>query len=552
MDRLYDHINGPKQKLIVTESQYKRLLREYEVREDINKVFDGIEVGDGLLFSNNVLSVTKEPKIGYDTSKPVKDIINKFEVLNIHTGKSLKETGLFLKKVEDGRYPKNIFFLSKDSFISIDNVVKTFISYKEKINIDKFDDKLANDIMSRYEVDGNLDPSIWKKFDIKNVAYIQVSKDSKDFDNKENTKYIYSMEKNVEKGEKKTVIDEFKKNIRENFDGGQAYKFNFDDKSWLVLNIKNKVGSKIEIEFLNDSKDNTKNIDKNSYSGSGKAKDIVNKISNIKSQHEIKNIVFDVNQITHKFEKYDYSYLTDDKKLKLLDMNSNELSIQNSSEDNIVSINISLVVIYGTDLISLAENTSNTGGVDTINLNGIVNITETEYEENVKVTLKDLKKAGWSNQALIDSMYKQPNKMAQFLFGDAAVTMHGNMGGTILINKILNRWGLTPEMGGEEAKKYNIEDGKKLSFKIIDKLEVYDNITYGLFENVLENDIGNAAFKQYTSGGKTYKTLKILDNNENISYKMFIINELGNNIYEANLQKINSRKKIAKVKIELL
>ena len=130
--------------------------------------------------------------------------------------------------------------------------------------------------------------------------------------------------------------------------------------------------------------------------------------------------------------------------------------------------------------------------------------------------------------------------------------MHGKMGGTILINKILNKWGLSADVGGEDNKKYDIEDGRKISFKILDKIEVYDNITYGLFENVLENSTGNAAFKQYTSGGRTYKTLKILDNNENISYKMFIVNELGNNIYEANLQKINSRKKIAKVKIQLL
>lgn len=547
MDRLYGYINGPKQKLIVTESQYERLLREYEVREDINKVFDGIEVGDGILFSNNVLSVTKEPKVGYDTSKPTNDIINKFEVLNIHTGKSLKETGLFLKKVENGRYPKNIFFLSKDSFISIDNVVKTFMSIKGKINTDVFDDKLANDIMSGYEVDGNLDPSIWKKFDIKNVGYIQVSKDSKDFDNKENTKYVYSMEKNVEKGEKKTVIDEFKKNVRENFDKNQAYKFNFNDKSWLVLNIKNKVGSKIEIEFLSDSKDDKNKIDTKSYDNSGKAKDIVNKISKIKSKYEIKSIVFDVNQITHKFEKYDYSYLTDDRKLKLLDMESNELSIQNSSEDNIVSVNIPLVVIYGTDLISLAENTSNSGGVDTINMNGVINITQTDYEENVKVTLKDLKKAGWSNQALIDSMYKQPNAMAQLIFGDAAVTMHGNMGGTILIDKILSNWGLAAD------KSYGTNsDGEIKEFKILNELRINNLSDYDEFKNLLSGDIGKGYYKQYYKNNKINRIFTISNDNNIRKFKIYLYKELGSDTYEANLQRINNNAIIAKVKIQLL
>jgi len=552
MDKLYGYINGPKKKLMVTENQYKRLLMEYEVREDINKIFNDIKVGDGIMFTNNVLPVTKKHHIGFQRTDPnaIKDKINKFEVLNIHIGKSLKESGLFLKKVDDGRYPKNIFFLPKDAFITNANIIKAFMSYKDKLNVDKFNDDVADNIMNTYEVDGNLDPSIWKKFDIKDIGYIQISKNAEDFYDKDNAKYVYSMDKNVEKGQKETVIDVFKENLREYVNGQQTYKLNFYDDSWLLLNIKKKIGNKIYVEFLNDPVGDIKDVDGKSYDNNGEAKNIIDDITPIRQNYNVKEIYIDISNITHKFLKYDYSKITKDEKLKLLDVSNNNYIVQNSSKENVVSVNMTLVVVYEDVSGTISEVTS--GGITAnINLNGVVNITQAAYEINVQSSIADFKKAGWNNKTIIDAMNKNPNKFLQLIGGETASIMHGKSGGTILAKQILNKWGIYSNSDEGDNNKYNKNDGRKISFKIIDKLDITDSVNYGLFENLLSNGVGEGAFKQYVQNGKTYKTVKVLDSNDMIQFKMFIINELGQNMYEVNLQKINSRKKIAKLKIEL-
>ena len=552
MDKLYGYINGPKKKLMVTENQYKRLLMEYEVREDINKIFNDIKVGDGIMFTNNVLPVTKKHHIGFQRTDPnaIKDKINKFEVLNIHIGKSLKESGLFLKKVDDGRYPKNIFFLPKDAFITNANIIKAFMSYKDKLNVDKFNDDVADNIMNTYEVDGNLDPSIWKKFDIKDIGYIQISNNAEDFDDKDNAKYVYSMDKNVEKGQKETVIDVFKENLREYVNGQQTYKLNFYDDSWLLLNIKKKIGNKIYVEFLNDPVGDIKDVDGKSYDNNGEAKNIIDDITPIRQNYNVKEIYIDISNITHKFLKYDYSKITKDEKLKLLDVSNNNYIVQNSSKENVVSVNMTLVVVYEDVSGTISEVTS--GGITAnINLNGVVNITQAAYEINVQSSIADFKKAGWNNKTIIDAMNKNPNKFLQLIGGETASIMHGKSGGTILAKQILNKWGIYSNSDEGDNNKYNKNDGRKISFKIIDKLDITDSVNYGLFENLLSNGVGEGAFKQYVQNGKTYKTVKVLDSNDMIQFKMFIINELGQNMYEVNLQKINSRKKIAKLKIEL-
>ncbi len=552
MDKLYGYINGPKKKLMVTENQYKRLLMEYEVREDINKIFNDIKVGDGIMFTNNVLPVTKKHHIGFQRTDPnaIKDKINKFEVLNIHIGKSLKESGLFLKKVDDGRYPKNIFFLPKDAFITNANIIKAFMSYKDKLNVDKFNDDVADNIMNTYEIDGNLDPSIWKKFDIKDIGYIQISKNAEDFYDKDNAKYVYSMDKNVEKGQKETVIDVFKENLREYVNGQQTYKLNFYDDSWLLLNIKKKIGNKIYVEFLNDPVGDIKDVDGKSYDNNGEAKNIIDDITPIRQNYNVKEIYIDISNITHKFLKYDYSKITKDEKLKLLDVANNNYIVQNSSKENVVSVNMTLVVVYEDASGTISEVTG--GGITAnINLNGVVNITQAAYEINVQSSIADFKKAGWNNKTILDAMNKNPNKFLQLIGGETASIMHGKSGGTLLAKQILNKWGIYSNSDEGDNNKYNKNDGRKISFKIINKLDITDSINYGLFENLLSNGVGEGAFKQYVQNGKTYKTVKVLDSNDMIQFKMFIINELGQNMYEVNLQKINSRKKIAKLKIEL-
>jgi len=517
MDKLYGYINGPKKKLMVTENQYKRLLMEYEVREDINKIFNDIKVGDGIMFTNNVLPVTKKHHIGFQRTDPnaIKDKINKFEVLNIHIGKSLKESGLFLKKVDDGRYPKNIFFLPKDAFITNANIIKAFMSYKDKLNVDKFNDDVADNIMNTYEVDGNLDPSIWKKFDIKDIGYIQISKNAEDFYDKDNAKYVYSMDKNVEKGQKETVIDVFKENLREYVNGQQTYKLNFYDDSWLLLNIKKKIGNKIYVEFLNDPVGDIKDVDGKSYDNNGEAKNIIDDITPIRQNYNVKEIYIDISNITHKFLKYDYSKITKDEKLKLLDVSNNNYIVQNSSKENVVSVNMTLVVVYEDVSGTISEVTS--GGITAnINLNGVVNITQAAYEINVQSSIADFKKAGWNNKTILDAMNKNPNKFLQLIGGETASIMHGKSGGTILAKQILNKWGIYSNSDEGDNNKYNKNDGRKISFKIIDKLDITDSVNYGLFENLLSNGVGEGAFKQYVQNGKTYKTVKVLDSNDMI------------------------------------
>jgi len=551
MDKLYGYINGPKKKLKLTENQYKRLLMEYEMRNNINTIFKDIKVGDGILFSNIEPEVTKEKTIDYEPNQKTqqKEKIDMFEVLNIQVGESLKESGLFLKKIDDGRYPKNIFFLPKEAFITKTNIVTAFMSLKEKINIDKFDDKVADDIISAYEINGKLDLSIWKKFDIRDVGYIQISDNSKDFDKKEHAKFIHSMDLNVEKGEKVSVIDDFKTSMNNHFGPAQTYRFNFSDESWFLLNIGKKEGNKLYVEFLNDEKKGSKSIRTNSHDESGEAKQVINQISSIMEDYNIESIVLDISKIVnYRFtKKSDFKHITTDEKLKLIDYIAKPedgLNIQNESTQNIISVDIPLIVTYS-NIESNINEVTNTTQSQTIILNNVINITQKNYEVNIYVSYKEYKEEGWNNKTFLDSINKKPNKLLSAMLGPNAGYILGTAGGTQIINNILSKYGLYPD-------DKDISGGRNMNVKVIKEISIVQGkmSEYDDFKDVLQKNNSVGYYKKYNNGSTKGK-VRISDNNKIIKYDMFIINELTKNTFTVNLYTVSPKSKIGTLEIEL-
>lgn len=215
-DSLLKVIN-PNKKLIITESQYKRLILEGSSQLEFNQIKGG-----------ELIKIKASNK----------DFI--FEVI------SADDARLLLKNTNDGRYVNVYFFLD---FNAIDNnQLTTKISKAKAGPYSKITPNLIKDTES------------WKTFTFKNVTSFQVFKDKSATDlllniDTKTGKEIKQQNNDVnDDGPMDVDTDrEIRDNLIKGIEPNTSYKITFFDKSTLKFFVTEKNGSVIDIKFKTKS-----------------------------------------------------------------------------------------------------------------------------------------------------------------------------------------------------------------------------------------------------------------------------------------------------------
>lgn len=206
-DSLLKAIN-PNKKLIITESQYKRLLLEFTGQ------FTGIEEGNGI----KIISSGKEYT---------------FKVYGVLNGE------LLVRNLNDGRYKSQYFLFNK-------NAIKNKTLNAEKSNVIQAN---YNDITKLTSKEKNVK---WNRFTFKNVTSFQVFSDETFkllIDPKIDTKTGKVLSNPDDKSPEEIKQIDFKDALIRGMEPNHMYQLTFYDDSTVKFKVTDKEGSIITIEF---------------------------------------------------------------------------------------------------------------------------------------------------------------------------------------------------------------------------------------------------------------------------------------------------------------
>jgi len=485
----------------VTESQYNKLLFEM-VNVPLDNLYSKINVGNVLVFESDL------------NNKKIKD---SFEVMFNYDGDML------LKKLADGRYEKNIFYMKEEDLLSSINSrnISLMVSLKDKIDV------LKLTIDEIYDKVG--DPSLWRKYNIRNIDKVYSYKGENDFKSGKNVMHAFYLSgKKNEDVKVSDLISRFKNGVKNYIKPSSKYVLEFSDGSHLTFVIVGNEGGKLSVQFIGE--DSVVNSD--TYKG-GYASSIIRFINDI-GLDVIDKVIID-------FNRFKYHMVNDTKEgLKLFDCFNDEYDVINDVDGKIVSFDAINMRIELRDVnAGLIRNVgTNKPAIKIVKkvINDVISLSELDDDSNIVLKIKDLKKAGWDSENIRDLLYKKPDMFAK-IFGLGA-------SGTIATEKILNKWGLSSSTDVSEDER--LRNGANISFEVTKVVRINNDSEYGQFLKVLKN---NKEGKAKVKSVQNYGTSLLVDFPSN--YRLLINNKTDNNSYVVNLKRTHSPTVIATLNISI-
>lgn len=498
---LGNHILNPKKRLVITESQYNKLLLEM-VNVPLNDLYSKIKVGNVIVFESNL------------NKKLVKD---SFEVMFNYDGEML------LKKLKDGRYEKNIFYMKEEDLLSSinSNKVNLMISLKDKIDVSKLT------IDEIYDKVG--DPSLWRKHGVNNIDKVYSYKTENDFNSGKNVMHAFylSGKKNedIKVGE---ITSRFKNGVNNYIKPSSKYVLDFSDGSHLTFVIAGNENGKLLIEFIGENSV----VNADTYKG-GYASSIIKFINNV-GLDVIDKVIID-------FNRFKYHMINKSEEgLKLFDCFNDEYDVVNDVDGKIVSLDginmrIELKDVNAGLIRNVGTNKPSIKIVKKV-INDVISLSELDDDANIVLKIKDLKNVGWDNETIRDLLYKKPDMFAK-IFGLGA-------SGTIATEKILNKWGLSSSNDVSEDER--LKNGANVSFELTEVVRVNNKVEYEQFLKLLKN---NKEGKAKVKSVQNYGTSLLVNFPSN--YRLLINKKIDDNSYVVNLKRTHSSTVIATLNINI-
>ncbi len=491
----------PRKRLIITESQYNNLLFEM-VNVPLDNLYSKISVGNVIVFESNLNK---------------KKIVDSFEVAFNYDGEML------LKKLKDGRYEKNIFYMKEEDLLSsIDsNKVNLMISLKNKIDVSKLS------VDEIYDKVG--DPSLWKKYGVNNIDKVYSYKTENDFNSGKNVMHAFYLSgKKNEDIKVGDLLSRFKNGVKNYIKPNSKYVLDFSDNSHLTFVISGNENGKLIVEFVK----NGSVIDSSTYSG-GYAGSIIRFINNV-GLDNVDKVIIDFNRF--KFHMINKS----EDELKLFDCFNDEYDVVNDVDGKIISLDgINMSIQFKDMSGGLIRNVgSNKPAVKTVKrvINDVISLNELDDDANITLKVKELKNVGWDNETIRDLLYKKPDIFAKMF----------NLGpsGTIATEEILNKWGLSSVNAVSDDER--LKNGSNVSFELSKAVRINNEVEYEQFLKILKNNkYGKAKVKSV----QNYGTSLLVDFPSN--YRLLINNKVDNDAYVVNLKRTHSSTVIATLNINI-